>query len=597
MKGVTLRGFLGFGLILGSPFSLLADELPFELPEVEITAPLLKELKKESSQEVKVIPKEELKDFGLIQYSPLDIRERGGFGVQEDLSLRGTTFEQNLVLLEGLKVSDLQTGHHLMDLPLGLENLKALEFLGSGASPLYGAGGFGGALNFLLEPSKKELSFKAGLGSYDLKEVNLKAGIPLTEKRAFTLTLDQKKANGFIFNRDFDLRTFNFYTKDEGLTLFYGFVEKDYGARNFYTPRFDTEWEETRTHLFLLKKLFAIGETLFEPALLYRKKYDLYLLDRKNPEFYKNHHETYLYRLRLPLAYESKNFSFGLGLEGSYEDYEGKLRSGAIKKDLLRRELSLFTYLKPRLGEKIFPLFQARYDLHPGEKDFLSLGCGLSYLLTSNLKYRLNLNHSYRLPSATELYYESFGIKGNPTLSSEKALNLETGLDYENRGLSLALTLFYRKGINLIDWVYNGTATLAENLNLKTLGLTLDLKKTFQHHTLLLSYTYLNLSGEDLSNARYHGNFLRHNLVLGLNLSLPYQISFKPLLNYQKRLNQKGVSLLDFSLEKTLTGSFRVSFWGKNLLDEEYYEVYYPYARKGVLGIPQWFGLRFEGSF
>lgn len=591
-KYLGLFGSIIFLISLG-----YAEEKFLQLEEIKITAPSVSEEFQRAPQEVKIIKEEELKNFGITLFSPLDLRERGGFDVQEDLSFRGTTFEQNFVLFEGIKITDLQTSHHLMNLPFSTENLSSVEILSGGASPLYGAGGFGGGLNFLLKPSKRELNFKVGYGSYDLKEWDFQAGLPFLKEKFFNFHFSQKKGPGFIWNRDFDIRNFNLYTKDSLTTLFYGFIEKDFGARNFYTPRYDGEWEETRTHLFLAKRLIPIGEILFEPAFLYRKNYDFYILDRRNPNFYQNKHKTSLYRIKLPFSFEKGKTLFGFGFEGSYENWDGVLRSGRLKKELLRREYSLFAFVKPVIKDRVYPSFQLRYDLHSHEKDFLSLGAGLSYLFSPKIKYRISLNHSYRLPSATELYYDSFGIKGNPTLSSEKALNFETGLDWLNKEKIFSITLFYRKGWNLIDWIYNGSTTVAENLNLKTIGFTLEHRQVYKEINFLLSYTYLNHFGEDIDFARYHGNYLRHNFITGIEVKLPYKTELLCLMNYQKRYGQEGVYLLNLEIKKELSKNFRLSFWGKNLLDESHYEIRYPEAEKGVLGIPQWFGLRLEGEF
>ncbi|MGC9017333.1 MAG: TonB-dependent receptor plug domain-containing protein, partial [Caldimicrobium sp.] len=440
---MRIKEFFGGKVIIISLFLRLtslgyAEDNFYQLEEVKITAHPLAEPLERASQEIKILKKEELTKYGLSRISSLDLRERGGFGVQEDLSFRGTTFEQNLVLFEGIKITDLQTSHHLMNLPFTENNLEAIEVLSGGASPFYGSGGFGGVLNFLLEPSKEGFNFKVGMGSYDYRDLEIKAGLPFLRKKFLNLLFSQRKAQGFIWNRDFDIRNFNLYHKDPQTTLFYGFQEKDFGARNFYTPRYNSEWEETRTHLLLAKKLINIRKLLFEPAILYRKNYDLYLLDRRNPTFYKNRHETYLYRIRLPLSLEWKENLFGFGFEGSYEEWEGLLRTGQIRKELLRREYSFFAFFKPKIGDNLFPSLQIRYDLHSKEKDFLSFGGGISYLLHEGIKSRFSFNYSYRLPSATELFYDSLGIRGNPELSSEKAINLETGLDLSQKSYNLS---------------------------------------------------------------------------------------------------------------------------------------------------------------
>lgn len=53
----------------------------------------------------------------------IDIRSRGPLGVQSDVSIRGAGFEQTLVLIDGVKISDPQTAHHNMNLPVGLDNI------------------------------------------------------------------------------------------------------------------------------------------------------------------------------------------------------------------------------------------------------------------------------------------------------------------------------------------------------------------------------------------------------------------------------------------------------------------------------------------
>jgi outer membrane cobalamin receptor len=77
----------------------------------------------------------------------IDLEERAPGGVQADLSIRGATFEQSLVLVNGLRMNDAQTGHHDMDLPFPLEAVSRIEILHGSGSTLYGADAMGGAVN------------------------------------------------------------------------------------------------------------------------------------------------------------------------------------------------------------------------------------------------------------------------------------------------------------------------------------------------------------------------------------------------------------------------------------------------------------------
>ncbi|MCS7198821.1 MAG: TonB-dependent receptor [Caldimicrobium sp.] len=599
---VSLSAIVGLGLIVYTG-QVLGAENPalsytrenstetITLEEVKIFAAPLYETIDRTVQEVKVIKVDELKAFGYESYSGLDLRERGGLGVQEDISIRGSTFEQNLILFEGVRVSDLQTGHHLMNLPFTFDDLSALEIISGGISPAFGPGGLGGALNFLLAPAKKGLNLKFGFGSYDYWEKGIKVGLPIGDI-VFNFSYEQRQSNGFIWNRDFDIRTLNLYTKEGDLTLFYGYVEKDFGARHFYTPRFDSEWEETRTHLFLAKRVFSLGNHSLEPAFLFRKNYDYYLLDRRNPLRYQNKHQSSLFRFNLPWRWEGNNVLITLGLEGSYETLDSS-RLG----EYVRRNLSLYGGARLKLENKLYSIFQMRYDYHVGEKDFLSMGTGFAYALTEKVNLRGAINYSHRLPSVTELRYQALGIRGNPDLTGERALNLEGGLNFRWRKLEGSLTAFYRKGQNLIDWVFNGTHTVAQNLNIKTLGFTFDGKHRWKNQVFYFSFTALNHAGSSLTRARYHGNYLKQNLFLGSLLNLPYSFQVAFGINYQKRFKQEGVFLTNLTLNKKLSKNIHLAFWTKNLLDEKYYEIKYNEGEKGVLGIPQWIGIRLEGVF
>ena len=66
----------------------------------------------------------------------LDVRQRGGSGVQADISMRGGTFDQVLILLNGVAISDPQTGHHTLNLPIDLNMVERVEILQGGAISL-----------------------------------------------------------------------------------------------------------------------------------------------------------------------------------------------------------------------------------------------------------------------------------------------------------------------------------------------------------------------------------------------------------------------------------------------------------------------------
>ncbi len=566
----------------------LASEIPsYFLEEVKVSSPAKGQNLEKISQEVKVIKGEEVSEFGAEAFSALELRERGAFGVQSDLSIRGTSFEENLVTFEGIRLSDPQTAHHLMNLPWEEDMIESIEILPGGASAIYGPGGFGGALNFNLKPSAPGYKFLAEYGSYDFIHLYANLGFS-TPFSPFNIILSQKKSDGFIWNRDFNIRTISLYTKDTQKTIFYGFQEKDFGARNFYTTKYDTEWERTKTHIVLIKKNIYRENWFFEPTLLYRRNYDLYLLDRNNPDFYKNTHTSQVFRLNLPFRYETSVSEFLLGTELSYETLDSS-RLG----DHLRKEGGLYLWIYPKISSKFYPSFGVRYDAITGNKDMFSYNLGFAYLLNSDLKLRSSFGFSYRIPSFTELYYNSPTIKGNPFLSPEKAYNTEAGFDYSRKNLRISETFFYRYGKDIIDWIETqGNVTQAQNIEtLKTVGFTLDSSVKFKAWKPFISYTYLNQVAENLSSARYSGSYLRHNFILGISAKLPFESKFFGIFNYRKYYKGDEVFLVNLKVKKKLSKHATCSFWVKNLLDEDYEEV------GAVKAPPQWIGIALEMKF
>ncbi|HEX3104612.1 MAG TPA: Plug domain-containing protein, partial [Terriglobales bacterium] len=64
---------------------------------------------------------------GYLQSTPsLDFQQRAPNDVQGDLSIRGSSFGQTLVLLNSLRMDDVQSGHHDMDLPLPTQSVQRI---------------------------------------------------------------------------------------------------------------------------------------------------------------------------------------------------------------------------------------------------------------------------------------------------------------------------------------------------------------------------------------------------------------------------------------------------------------------------------------
>ena len=93
----------------------------------------------------------------------VDIRERGGKGMQADIFIRGGSFDQTMVLLNGIDFTDARTGHQSHSLPVDLDCISAVDLLDG----VPGVGAYAGAVNIRTAPLRPTyLRFEGTGGQY-----------------------------------------------------------------------------------------------------------------------------------------------------------------------------------------------------------------------------------------------------------------------------------------------------------------------------------------------------------------------------------------------------------------------------------------------
>ena len=137
----------------------------------------------ESQRSVDVIPvqgqslaAESPQDF-LREDSSIFLEERGAGGGQADIVMRGGSFEQTLVLLNGFRINDAQTSHHNLDLPVPVDAIDSIQSLEGAGSTLHGVDALSGVVDFLTAaPDHDSLFLRAGEGSFQSNEETLVGG-------------------------------------------------------------------------------------------------------------------------------------------------------------------------------------------------------------------------------------------------------------------------------------------------------------------------------------------------------------------------------------------------------------------------------------
>ncbi|MDH7513273.1 MAG: TonB-dependent receptor [Clostridiales bacterium] len=520
----------------------------------------------------------------------IDIQERGPYGTQADLSIRGSTFQQILVLIDGVRINDLQTAHHNMDIPIPLESIERIEILYGGGSALYGPDAFGGVINIVTKyPEKTSLSGR--LGFYEYKTTSGWLGLNLKEKGLNNhLSIETNTSEGFMTDRDFNL--FNIserFTMDflsGRISFLSGYQKKDFGAYDFYTPGRNLPSRESTRTTFLNIGYERIKEkSSFSFHLFYRHHYDNFILDKKRPWFYNN--ETTNSFTGVDFTIRKRDLAAGgelvkEGIESIQLGNHSNIR-GALFLEFNRFILKNFLL---NIG--------LREDFHRAYGSTFSPSANISIWVNQNLKIRASSGHSFRAPSYTELYYQDPVNSGNKNLRPEKAWSFEIGIDADlNKNINTRLSIFHRDEKELIDWIKgDDNRWYAENIKrLKVRGAEVEVKGDLGLIGFNLRSSFMDAK-QNQPDLIYKYGFRfpenQTNLSIQLNPSPSFSSSIQFV--YKKRIAEKGYVLIDGKITKKF-GRINIFMEGTNLLNTHYEDI------KGVPMPGRWLGAGFNFDF
>lgn len=517
----------------------------------------------------------------VLKYAPgVDFQQRGPYGVQADLGLRGATFQQVLVLLDGVRMNDPQTAHHNLDLPINMEDLERIEILHGHGSSVYGADAFGGVINFITKaPEQRKVGFKSFVGSNRTSGGTFSFSDWLGNFGT-RFSLGGKKSDGYRFDTDFKYFSIsNNSTLDfskGSIDFSFGYLEKEFGANDFYGNWPSKEWTNT-----ILGSIRAQTEKwknlVVESRVYYRQHDDKYIGDITDPDSYVNFHTTYLYGGEVQFRTQSERIGeFVLGTEVAREELTST-RLG----DHSNVRGAIYTEYGVSLGRKFTLNPGIRVDYHSGWGWQSSPAMNIGYRLSRQVRLHSSWGRSFRAPDYTELYYWSPKNEGDPNLVVEEAWSYELGGDFGlNTWLHSRTTLFFRNGQNLIDWVWNDSLSKWKAVNIGkvyTYGVESLLEVGLNSSTRLsLGYAFLKSEAGEVENYiwKYTPSHPQHQVSLGIGSPLPWGIlqNLKGTYKYKQGSHKRGYFLLDARLSKTL-GQLEFHLGATNLLDVSYEEI------------------------
>ena len=401
--------------------------------------------------------------------SSVYIEQRGAGDVQGDISLRGGSFEQTLVLLNGLRIDDAQTSHHNLDLPVPLAALSTIDVLHGTGSTLYGADALSGVIDFVTAvPTARSLSLRAGAGSYGENEESVIADATHGRwSEAATGTRDF--STGFIYDRDYRTESASSesrYRSYLGATsILLAGSDRAFGANQFY-GNYDS-YERT-------KGWFASASQELGPktraAFGYRRHTDNFILLRNAPSVYANNHIDTSWQAvarRKETLGSASGLFYGLDFEGDAIN-SNNLGQHARNRGAGYADLDLHFKQRGTLS------IGGREELlSGGAQSVFSPDLSGSLWLGHDWKLRAAGGYGFRLPTYTDLYYSDPTTVGNPNLKPESAWSGEGGVDwYAGTKITASLTVFYSRQHDAIDYVRANPSQLWRATNLSGLAFT-----------------------------------------------------------------------------------------------------------------------------
>jgi iron complex outermembrane receptor protein len=478
----------------------------------------------------------------------VDVMSRAPGGVQTDVSIRGGSFGQTLVLLNGQRLNDAQTGHHDMDIPLPLDAVDRVEVLRGSGSTLYGSDAVGGVINIVTRPPEAtEVRLSTAAGSFGSNEERVTLGT-VFRQFAEELSFSRDFSDGFMPDRDY--RNLSLASETYGRSalgssiLALGYSDRPFGADQFYGD-YDS-WENTKTWFASLVQDLGQGT---QAAFSFRRHSDWFVLLRDQPDVYQNHHADETFQLSIrraqPLA---ANTSLDYGVEG-YGDTIESTNLG----DHNRSRAAAYVSLDARALRRFSFSVGLREEMYHWGRGELSPTVAAGAWLSSRWKLRAGASRAFRIPTYTDLYYQDPANIGNPNLQPETAWSYEAGADWRRSDrFRFSATAFERRERNDIDYVRATTADPWQAMNIARLHFTgVEASAAIvpaRGQELTVSYTALTGAEQALGGllSKYVFNYPAQSGVVSWQGGL-YGVVARARLGAVKRLGQAPYALVDVS--------------------------------------------------
>jgi outer membrane cobalamin receptor len=443
----------------------------------------------------------------------VEVRERGPRGVQADFAIRGAGFGQALVLVNGARLNDAQSGHHNGDIPVSLLDVERIEVLLGGGASVHGADAVGGAINVITRRAGPRFHADLSIGQHDLVEAA--AAVSLNAKPVeHVLSGEFNRSTGFIADRDHDVKLARYQGTLRGrTTVSAAYLDKEFGASGFYGPSPSREWTDQTLvgaeHRFELR-----GGATASIDGAYRSHGDRFVYDWRRPSLSDNRHRTHAVsvngRWRTALAPATQ---LTVGASAGRDAID----STALGERVFSRAGGVVE-LRQALGSRLVVQPGVRVDRYSEFGTAWSPAVAASGWIVPQVRWRATTGKSFRIPTYTERYYRDPNHLASSELAPERAWSADAGVDAFAGAWTASLTGFGRWDADVIDWVRAAPTERWQTTNIRdvtTRGVEASLSRRMGAGLLTVRYTGQDSEAPALALlSKYVLDFAPHALSL-----------------------------------------------------------------------------------
>ena len=469
------------------------------LATIEITASRIQEPTSVAPQAVSVVDSATIRSQGVTTVAEaltlvpgVEITDKGAAGAQLSATIRGSTSNQVLVLVDGVRANDPLTG--LADLTrLPLDNVDRIEVVRGGSSSLYGGDAVGGVINIITKKQPRPFAFSIENGSYLPQSRVVGLGLSKTKEGASASDLVDSQKLSFSWGPRVGSASFRMAGGAEQAGNNYTYIDANGDQRQRQnaellsgdlalgagldlpdaTLNLDASGAYSKKGVpgsEALPSLTAIeDDSSARVALNYnadRFLSDAFTLDATAHAEY----ASVDYVDSAAPANNGHHKSLTAGTELSQKAYLGDAFTlvygssfswiGASSNDLgSPTRLTGGAFVEPAMTiGKLVIRPSLRYDYYSDFSPNAPLGgigaaMGASYELADGESLKANLTRTYRVPCFDDLYWPaSDGAQGNPSLKPETAYELDVGYERSRQAFGFSATLYARYAQDVILW-------------------------------------------------------------------------------------------------------------------------------------------------